>query len=52
MPVETALIALGTVAVRTAAKLWLGDHEIAAEVGGAGRRTSWRCCAPPSGSTA
>lgn len=35
MPVETALIALGTVAVRTATKLWLGDHEIAAEVGAA-----------------
>src|SRR4051812_9401856 len=34
MPVETALIALGTVAVRTATKLWLGDHKIAAEVGG------------------
>jgi hypothetical protein len=35
MSVEAALIALGTVAVRTATKLWLGDHKIAAEVGGA-----------------
>ncbi|MEV6243621.1 hypothetical protein [Lentzea sp. NPDC051838] len=35
MPVETALISLGTVAVRTATKLWLGDHKIAAELGGA-----------------
>ncbi|MFS8101427.1 NACHT domain-containing protein [Lentzea alba] len=35
MPVETALISLGTVAVRTATKLWLGDHKVAAEVGAA-----------------
>ncbi|WP_328609537.1 NACHT domain-containing protein [Amycolatopsis sp. NBC_00345] len=35
MPVETALIALGAVAVRTATKLWLGEHKIVAEVGGA-----------------
>ncbi|MEV7040716.1 NACHT domain-containing protein [Amycolatopsis sp. NPDC051061] len=35
MSVETALIALGTVAVRTATKLWLGEHKIASEVGGA-----------------
>ena len=33
MSIEAALITLGTVAVRTAAKLWLGDHKVAAEVG-------------------
>jgi Leucine-rich repeat (LRR) protein len=32
MLVEAALIKLGTAAVRTAAKLWLGDQKIAAEV--------------------
>ncbi|MFD9739519.1 NACHT domain-containing protein [Umezawaea sp. NPDC059074] len=32
MSIEAALISLGTVAVRTAAKLWLGDRKIAAEV--------------------
>ena len=35
MSVEAALIAPGTVAVRTATKLWLGEHKIAAEVDGA-----------------
>ncbi|MBB4674589.1 NACHT domain-containing protein [Crossiella cryophila] len=33
MLVETALLKLGTAAVRTAAKLWLADDKIAAEVG-------------------
>lgn len=33
MGVDVALISLGTVAVRTATKLWLGDNKIAAEVG-------------------
>ncbi|GLZ33400.1 hypothetical protein Lesp02_55880 [Lentzea sp. NBRC 105346] len=33
MSVEVALFSLGTVAVRTATKLWLGDNKIAAEVG-------------------
>ncbi|HTI22472.1 MAG TPA: NACHT domain-containing protein [Kutzneria sp.] len=33
MSIEAALITLGTVAVRTAAKLWLGDQKVAAEVG-------------------
>ncbi|RAS68464.1 NACHT domain-containing protein [Lentzea atacamensis] len=32
MSLEAALIQLGTVAVRTAAKLWLGDQKVAAEV--------------------
>lgn len=32
--IEVGLIALGTVAVRAATKLWLGDNKIAAEVGG------------------
>ncbi|MBB4908846.1 NACHT domain-containing protein [Actinophytocola algeriensis] len=35
MSVEAGLIVLGTAAVRAATKLWLGDHAIAAEVGGA-----------------
>lgn len=35
MSVEVALIALGTVAVRAATTLCLGDHKIAVEVGGA-----------------
>lgn len=33
MTVEAALFSLGTAAVRAATKLWLGDHELAAEVG-------------------
>ncbi|OLF16241.1 NACHT domain-containing protein [Actinophytocola xanthii] len=33
MTVEAALIMLGTSAVRTATKLWLGNHQVAAEAG-------------------